>query len=294
VTRLVLIVNRFATGVTPERIERIEQALGSAARVETRFTAAPGDAARLAADAAGEADAIVVFAGDGTANEAINGAPGPTPFGFLPGGGASVFARSLGLPRDPVAAAERVATALTAGRTRRVDLGRVNGRLFCFSAGIGLDAEVVRQVDARGRKHDGRRPGDLAFVTEMLRAIARRRARFEAQLEIEGRGRGAFVLAGCGRPYTYLGPLAIRLAPDDAALDFVAPTSVAPASLPGLLAGLLRGKLAASSSVLSGRGVERFQVRCDRPLPLQVDGEDLGDVSEAVFEAEHGAIEVLA
>ena len=37
----------------------------------------------------------------------------------------------------------------------------------------------------------------------------------------------------------------------------------------------------------------RLEVRCDVPLPLQADGEDLGDVTEAVFEAERRAISVL-
>ena len=102
---------------------------------------------------------LVVFSGDGTYNEAINGAAGKLPFGFVPGGGASVFPRALGLPRDPVAAAERAAEALDRGRTISIGLGRVNGRRFCFSAGIGFDAEAVRRIDRRGRDEDGRRAG---------------------------------------------------------------------------------------------------------------------------------------
>ena len=38
------------------------------------------------------------------------------------------------------------------------------------------------------------------------------------------------------------------------------------------------------ASVLAGHDLDRFVVRCDQPVPLQVDGEDLGDVTEAVFE----------
>jgi diacylglycerol kinase family enzyme len=293
VPRLALIVNRFATGVTPERIHRVEQELRRTADVETLPTSGPGDAGVLANQAAASADAVVVFAGDGTANEAINGAAGRVPFGFLPGGGASIFARTLGLPRDPVEAAAIVAAALAGERSRPVDLGRVNGRLFTFSAGIGLDAEVVRRVDSRGRRADGRRPRDLAFVGATVGAIASRRGRFEPQLEIVGRGRCAFVLVGCGRPYTYLGPLAIRLAPGATGLEFAAPGRAGPASLPALVLRLLRGRIAGSSRVLAAGGIERLEVRCDQPLPLQVDGEDLGDVTEAVFEAEPAAIAVL-
>src|SRR5262249_5146954 len=155
----------------------VETALRSAADVETRQTEARGHAAELAAGAVGTADAVVVFSGDGTYNEAINGAAGRLPFGLVPGGGASIFPRALGLPRDPAAAAARLAAALAAGRSVTVGLGRVNGRRFCFSAGVGLDAEVVRSIDARGRASDGRRPGDLAFATTVVGLLARRRVR---------------------------------------------------------------------------------------------------------------------
>ena len=53
-----------------------------------------------------------------------------------------------------------------------------------------------------------------------------------------------------------------------------------------------------ASAVLAGahaRGddLDRIVVRCDMPLPLQVDGEDAGDVLEAVYEAERDAVTVL-
>ena len=99
--RAVLIVNPFATGVTRERVDQVEAVLGRSAEVVTRVTNARGHARELAAEAAGSADAVIVFSGDGTYNEAINGAGGQIPFGFLPGGGASVFSRALGLPERP-------------------------------------------------------------------------------------------------------------------------------------------------------------------------------------------------
>src|SRR4029079_12460248 len=110
-----------------------------------------------------------------------------------------VFPRTLGVPRKAVPAAESIAAALADGRSTAVGLGRVNGRRFCFSAGIGIDAEVVRSVDARGRKADGRRPGDVVFATTAVGALARRRLSLEPQLEIPGHGRAAFGLAGAAR-----------------------------------------------------------------------------------------------
>ena len=81
----------------------------------------------------------------------INGVTADIPVGFIPGGGTSVLPRALGLPRDPSRAAERIAS----GKPRRISLGRINGRRFAFNCGIGFDAELVRRVDALGRREDG-------------------------------------------------------------------------------------------------------------------------------------------
>src|SRR6476619_2692923 len=110
--RVVLIVNPYSTGVTRARVADVTGALVPHAEVEVRQTERRGHAVELAAAAADSADAVVVFSGDGTYNEAINGAAGRLPFGFLPGGGASVFPRTLGVPRKAVPAAEAIAAAL--------------------------------------------------------------------------------------------------------------------------------------------------------------------------------------
>src|SRR4029077_10640776 len=99
------------------------------------------------------------------------GADGGTPFGFLPGGGTSVFPRALGLPRDPVAAARTIADAVVENRTRRITVGAVNGRRFSFASGIGFDAEAVRRLDDLGRDASGARPGDLAFLRMVVKML---------------------------------------------------------------------------------------------------------------------------
>jgi diacylglycerol kinase family enzyme len=291
-----LIVNPFATNVTEKRLQAVEASLERAGRVETRRTERPGHAAELAAEAK-DADAIVVFGGDGSVNEALNGLEGEVPFGAIPGGGTSVFARALGLPNRSEKAAEHLADAIVGDRTRKITLGRVGGRRFAFSAGIGFDAEAVRRVDELGRAHDGRRPGDLAFATQLARVLASRRLRFEPELEIEGLGRAAFVLVANCDPYTYAGPLKVRVAPDasfELGLDIVAPVRVTPGTMPRFARYVFLGKGQQSSpDVIYAHDVDRVEVRCDRPLPLQVDGEDLGDVDHAVFEAEREAISVF-
>jgi diacylglycerol kinase family enzyme len=206
-----------------------------------------------------------------------------------------VLPRALGLPRDAVEAAERLADALARDRTRQISTGRVNGRRFAFSAGVGVDAEAVRHVDERGRDPDGRRPGDLAFISAFAHMIWENRARFDPALEVDGYGRAALVLVSNVNPYTFLKALAIQTAPEavfEEGLDFLAPISITPRTLPPLLFALATGRPARNA--LRGHDLDRIVVRCDRPLPLQADGEDLGDVAEATFEAERNAVTVLS
>ena len=296
VKRAVLIVNPYSTHVTGKRITAVERVLRERVELETEFTQRPGHATELAAAFADRVDAIVVFSGDGTYNEALNSAV-DVPFGFLPGGGTSVFPRALGLPRDPVAAARSVGAALGEGRERRISLGSVNGRRFCFSAGLGFDAEAVRRLDELGRGADGARPGDAAFMRLITKMLLERRGRWEPSLEIEGVGRAAFVLVANGNPYSYAGSMPLRVAPDarfEDGIDFIAPTRVRARDVARLARYLVRGKgQLEATDVLTGHDLDRIVVRCDHPLPLQADGEDLGDVDEAVFEVKRDAISVL-
>jgi len=293
--RAVLIVNPFATRVTDDAIAAVERALMRVAYVRTVRTEGPRHAVELAREA-GDADAVIVFSGDGGFNEALNGIDrNDLPLGFVPGGGTSVLPRALGLPRDAVAAAEQLADALEANRSRRISTGRVNDRRFAFGAGIGIDAEVVRRIDDRGRSPDGTRPGDLAFVSTFARLLVEHRGRLEPMLEVEGFGRAAFVFVANVNVYSFLKAIAIKATPEAAfeqGLDFLAPVSVTPRTLPPLLYALASGRPARHA--LRGHDLDRIAVKTDRPLPLQVDGEDLGDVTEAVFEAERGSISVLS
>jgi diacylglycerol kinase family enzyme len=294
--KVALVVNPFATRVSEERLALVRAELERVAELEVVLTERPGHATELVTDAGrGGAEAVVVFSGDGGFNEALNGLESDVPIGFLPGGGTSVLPRALGVSRDPLVAAGQVADALAAGRARRISVGRVNGRRFGFGAGIGLPAEVVRRVDALGRSGDGQRPGDLAFAAAVVRSLLKHGGRLEPQLEIEDVGRGVCVFVANVRPYTYAGRLALPIAPEaelEQGLDLVAPTRVTRSSLVPTVARVLGGHVG-GARFLRGHDLDRIEVRCDSPLPLHVDGEDLGDVEQATFEAERSAVSVL-
>lgn len=289
--RALLIVNPQASAVTTESAEAVRRELAAAAELEVVWTERPGHVTELAA--AATADAVFVFSGDGGFNEVLNGVGADIPVGFVPGGRSSVLPRALGVPRDPIEAARRLGEALRAGRTRRISLGRVNGRRFGFAAAVGFPAEVVRRVDELGRRN-GRRPPDRTFGFTVARALIARRGRIEPELEIDGE-RAAFALVANGGPYTYLARLPLRVAPKarfEDGLEVVAPRRVRPRAIPQLTAAALLGRRA--RDVIYKHDLDRIEIRCHVPLPLQVDGEDLGDVDVAVFECERGALTVLS
>ena len=285
----VLIVNPFASRVNDDDVARVAEVLGD---LEVRYTEGPGHATELAREASA-ADRLYVFSGDGGFNEVLNGVEGDVAIGLIAGGGASVLARALGLPRDPVAAARRLADA----KPRRISVGRVNGRRFGFAAGVGLDAELVRRVDAFGRTRERGRAGNLAFGWVGLRVLAEHRFRLDPALEIVGHGRAAFALAANADPYTYAGSLPLHVAPlaeFELGLDLVAPRRVTPRTLPRFLTYVVRGRgQERAGDVVYLHDVERVEILCDRPLPLQADGEDLGDVTRVSLEAERAAVNVL-
>ena len=149
--KVLLLVNPFSSSVTARTRVLINKALRDHHDVELVETARRNHATRLAQGAAGEGvDVVIVLGGDGTVNEAANGLAGTeTALGVLPGGSTNVFARSIGLPNDPIEATAELLRAMDAGSIKRVGLGSANGRYFCFHVGLGYDAALVEQVERR-------------------------------------------------------------------------------------------------------------------------------------------------
>lgn len=290
--RAALIVNPVATGVTPARVADVLAELTEAGPVEKLVTEGKGHATDLASIACQRYEELFVYGGDGAYNEVVNGLTAALPVGFLPGGATSVLPRALGLPRDPVECARHLASS---DRTRRISLGKVNGRRFTFCAGLGLDAELVRMVDQRGRGN-GKRPGDLAFATDLGRILYDRRGRLDPILTVDGQRRCAFVVAANCDPYTYAGPVPLHAAPRarfELGLDLVGPERLTPGGFAQLVWSLtVRPTHHTAPDYLYLHDIDSATVVCDAPIPLQVDGEDLGDVSEALLESERGVLDV--
>jgi diacylglycerol kinase family enzyme len=279
VARATLIVNPFAHRVSEERVRLIEARVRP---VETLLTQRRGHAVELAREARG--DVVWALGGDGLVNEVLNGLRPGVPLGILPAGHTNVLARALGVREGPLD-----------GRTpRRISLGRVNGRRFSFAAGIGVDSETVRAMETERRTAEGLRPGDLDYAREVAVRLLHG---YEPALDVAGAGRAALIFVSNDSVFTYAGALSLRICQEarfELGLDYVAPERVTFGRLLGFVGRLLAGRgLAGASGTLSGHDVDRIEVTCDHPLPLQADGEDLGDVSRAVFEADRDAVSVL-
>ena len=146
--KILLVVNPSASSVTARTRIVIQKALSADHRLEVAATTRRGHATRLAQSAAKDGmDVVVVLGGAGPLNEAATGLVGPaTALAALPGGSTNVFARTLGLPDDPVEATGALLDAVEAASIRRIGLGSINQRYFLFHAVVGFDAEVVELV----------------------------------------------------------------------------------------------------------------------------------------------------
>ena len=313
--RMLVIVNPYATTVSDRLKNLVVYALQGRYDVDAAETEARGHATELCREAAREGyDVVVAFGGDGTVSEAANGLKGSaTPLCCLPGGATNVYCKMLGIPGDIVDATEHVLALADAWHPRRVDLADVThyagedaqplARSFLFSAGVGLDASVVRRVDAHPRAKTRLRQWYFtwaAMTTFNAEYLAR-----PPKLEVRAGDavlHGVTALVQNGDPYTYFGNRPVHVARDIALDDGLLAGAVlaraSPLAVPTMTARLLADGLEVTDHrrVAGWSGLPRASVRSTdgRAVPLQVDGDHIGDVVRADFSVSPRALTVLA
>ena len=302
--RMLLIINPYATSMTPHIRTLVLYALQARYDVDAVDTQMRGHATELCREAADEGyDVIVSLGGDGTVNEAANGLAGSsTPLTCLPGGATNVLCKMLGIPGDIVGATAHLLRLADAWRPHRIDLARVNGRHFTFSAGVGLDASVVKRVDARPARKTALRQWYFGWTA--IRTFGEEYLRNPPQLEIRAGDRaidGVTAVVQNGSPFTYFNERPLQVADhsrlDSGRLAGAVLHRASPLDLPTFLVRLFAG-----SSVTGHRQVTGFSDVSDvrirsldgRPVPLEVDGDYLGDVTEADFGVTPGGLTVIA
>ena len=303
--RMLIIVNPYATTVSDRLKHLVVYALQGRYEVEAIDTQRSGHATELCREAANEGyDVVVAVGGDGTINEAANGLAGSdTPLSCLPGGATNVYPRMLGIPNDVVDATEHLLRIADEWQPRWVDLGEVNGRLFTFAAGAGLDASVVRRVDAHPRLKA--RYGPMFYTASAVGVFMRRYVVNPPKLVAECGGRevtGVSAFIQNGDPYTFFRDTPIELVDgqtlDSGDLGGVVLERASAVDVPTVMFRALsrHAKVDRHRRVTPFAGFESMRVRSadGRPVPVQVDGDYVGEFDEAVFRARPRALRVVA
>jgi diacylglycerol kinase family enzyme len=292
--RMMIVVNPYATTVSDRLRHLVVYALQGRYEVTAIDTEAKGHATELCREAAHEGyDVVVAFGGDGTVNEVLRGLAGSdTPMTCLPGGSANVYCKQLGIPGEIVDATEHLLGMADDWRPRKLDVGTVNDRLFAFSAGLGLDADVVRRVDARPRLKARYGPWwfTYAAVTTFMARYLVKPPRLEMEVGDE-RVDGVTAIIQNGHPFTYFKDFPIDVADgaelDDGTLSAAVLERASPVDMPTVLWRVFskRAHVVDHHRVSGFEDLDGLVVRSadERPLPLQVDGDHVDEVPEARF-----------
>lgn len=295
--RGLLIVNPNATSTSARARDVLVGALAHQFQLDIRTTEYRGHAAELGAQAtANELDCVIVLGGDGSVNEVVNGMLShgidrktPT-LGVVPGGSANIISRTLGFPNDPIETTGELISSIRAGRTRTIGLGRANGRWFLANAGLGVDAEII--ADMEELRANGKAATPSRYLATTVKRILfhtdRKSPKLTAVIPGEPMAKGIFIaiIQNCS-PWTFIGGMPVNPSPQadfDSGLDLWALRSMnlATSSLQARRIVTKSGP-GRTKNVISKHDLDKFRIICNPHTSLQIDGEGLGEVDQVEF-----------
>jgi diacylglycerol kinase family enzyme len=309
--RMLLIVNPYATTVSNRLKNLVVYALQGRYEVEAVDTEAQNHATEIGREVRDHGyDVVVAFGGDGTLNEVANGLAGTdVPVSVLPGGSTNVVCRTLGIPNDVVDATEHLLALADEWAPRGIDLGAVDDRRFVFSCGVGIDATVVRRVDAHPRLKS--RAGPYYYSWAAISAFYRSYMVKPVRLRVEVDGKsaeGITALAQNSDPFTYFASRPIRVCEgieiDDGTLSVAVLKRAAQRDMPTLIARLFSERRPAARhrqiehfDDISSAAISSISEAKDgglRPFPVQVDGDYIGEKAQLQLRVDPAALTVVA
>ncbi len=263
------------------RSQRGERTLRFLMEQSTRFylcaTNSSDEARAMAARFAAEGEPIVVAAGgDGTLNAVVAGLAGSkTALGVLPAGTMNVFARELGIPFGNLSKAFDV---IERGYVREIDLFEANRAPFVQMAGVGFDAMVIEETTWESKKM----LGPLSYLLSAVKVLGEKPPAMVVEFSDGRREEGVAVLAGNGSLYGGQFKLFRKADNQDSMLDVLVFKEAGYRFVLDSLRGLAKGgvDLAVSTEYFQS---DRFTVRSQCEVPIQVDGELLGRATEVEF-----------
>jgi len=310
--QMLLIVNPYATTVSDRLKNLVVYALQGRYEVEAVDTEAQNHATEIGREVRDHGyDIVVAFGGDGTLNEVANGLAGTdVPVSVLPGGSTNVVCRTLGIPNDVVDATEHLLAMVDEWQPRKIDLGIAGDRHFVFSCGVGIDATVVKRVDAHPKLKSRAGPYyyTWATVSAFYRSYLVNPVRLRARTGEGGEAEGVTALAQNSDPFTYFASSPVRVcenvAIDDGTLALGVLKRAAVRDMPTLIARLFgeRGPAAKHRQIEHFSGVAEATIRSVsetrdgvlRPFPIQVDGDYIGEKTELTLKIDPGALTVVS
>jgi diacylglycerol kinase (ATP) len=285
VNNTVVILNPAARSERANRWRARVESLAEGCTVCT--TTAPGEAEILARHAVQEGfEKIIAAGGDGTIHEVVNGLANSTAtLGLLPIGTVNVFAMELGLPSNNL---DLCWDIIQGDHTRLVDLPSANEKYFVQLAGVGLDAQVVKETSARLKRNFG----PLSYLISAAQVASRRPPRLFIESEDTSVEEGSFVLVGNGRRYGGPFPFFKQAVIDDGLLDVVVFKQLGYLEIIKYLQDVF------FSSEIRLPEVEYFQTRAlrvtsEQHVPVELDGELVG-TCPVEFQMRERALRVLA
>ena len=312
--RMLVIVNPYATTVSDRLKNLVVYALQGRYEVEAVSTEAQNHATEIGREAVdGGYDVVVAFGGDGTLNEVAHGLAGTdVPVTVLPGGATNVVCRILGIPNDVVDATEHLLSVADDWDPRKVDLGLAGGRHFVFACGAGLDAMVVKRVDAHPKLKA--RAGEWYYTWAAVTGFGRHylmetptRLRLRSE---RGEVEGITTIAQNAQPFTYFGDRPVRVceqvAFDDGRISVAMLKRAALLDMPTVMARCLadsnRFPAVGHRQIdhfegLEGARIDSFSAGPDgepRVFPVQVDGDYIGDHTSLELGVDPGALTVVS
>jgi diacylglycerol kinase (ATP) len=279
-----VILNPAARGARTQRLRKqVEQlARGSIFCATTEA----GEAEQLARNAVTEGyQRIVAAGGDGTINEIVNGIAGHNvSLGLLPLGTMNVFAAELGLPVNDLASCWRI---IERNHTHRVDLPRANRKHFVQLAGVGLDAQAVKETSRAFKRSFG----PLSYLISAVQIASRTPPVLRIDSEDAVAGEGSFVLVGNGRLYGGRFPFFKQAVMDDGLLDVIVFKRLNYVDIIRYLQDVV------FTPQISSPEVEYFQtkqvrVTSEESVPVEIDGELIGNCP-VEFKIRAGGLRVL-
>jgi diacylglycerol kinase family enzyme len=302
---------------------QVVRELGTALDLRTAQTSYRGHGHELAMQAAADGcELVVTFGGDGTVNEVVNGlmsagngatASQRPAVAVIPGGGGNVFARTLGMPVEPAAAVRKIIKALRSGARPRViglslaeSPGVAGHRYYTFAAGLGLDAEVVGDVE-RARA-SGHHASPRLYMRTALRRFYTATDRSKAALTLHVPGRaptpGLFMgVVTNSSPWTYVGNLPLLPVPHEgqashlnSGLDVFALRKLGTLTTLGTLHQMMHSnsKPPSGPDILTMGELPGLTFSSIRPIAFHIDGEYLGEIERVAFTFTPDALRVVA